>query len=210
MSYKVLVSMNIAIIGVGEIAENYAAGFAFAGHKVFAAPGETTHEMGRAVRSLDNVHVCNIEDAAHLADLVIIATAPKDVREVAYWLGDVRRKVIIDASANIRAPDDELVRTLGGIQAITGSAHVVKVFDTQGYEQMLKPLFKQGIPDLLLAGDSKKAKAVAEILGIELGMKTFCDFGGNDTIPLFNEMTKGWRNLKSTYATEKNHRAVRQ
>ncbi len=210
MGYKIFASMNIAIIGVSEVAETLAAGFAFAGHNVYMAwkDGENPGRS-RALQSMENLTVCSIEEAANLSDMIIIATAPKDVREVAYWLGDVRRKVIIDATSNVYTPDDELVKTVGGIQSITGSAHIIKVFCTQGYEQLLKPLFSKTRVDLILVGDSKKAKAITEILTIELGMKYFYDFGGNEAIPLFNEMTTCWRNLKLKRAPEKELNTVK-
>jgi len=204
MSYKILASMNIAIIGLGEVAETYAAGFAFAGHNVFMAWKEGDKRgISPSLRSLDNINIYGIEAAAEIADLIIIATAPKDVREVAYWLGDVRRKVIVDATSNVHAPDDELVKTICGIQSITGSSHIVKAFSTRGYEQLLKPLFRKSKVDLLLVGDSKKAKAITQILAVELGMKYCIDFGGNEAIPLFNEMTKCWRNLVQKNANGK-------
>src|SRR6202012_689917 len=86
----------------------------------------------------DNVHTCSIEEAAEAADFIIIATAPKDVREVAYWLGDIRRKVIIDATANVSTEESERINTSAAISSITGSQHIAKVFNTEGYEQLLK------------------------------------------------------------------------
>ncbi len=134
MHYKTFVSMNIAIIGSGETAETYAAGFASAGHEVFIAGKDGDKAAAKPlIAMLDNVYACSIEDAADVADLIIIATPPKDVREVSYWLGDVRRKAIIDATSNVAAPDEELVKTACGIQAITlGSAHIVESLYHQG------------------------------------------------------------------------------
>ena len=196
MSYKTLVSMTIAIIGSGETAEYYTAGFAFAGHNVLlAAKAGDKNSIHPSILQLANVTVCSIEDAAYGADLVIIATAPKDVREVSYWLGDVRRKVIIDVTSNIHTADEDIVKTACGIQAITGSPHVVKAFSTAGYEDILAPLFKKGKTDLLLVGESKKAKEITKILAVELGMESFYDFGGSEAIELFNEMTRCWRNM---------------
>src|ERR1035437_3951534 len=151
MRYKTFVSMNIAVIGTGETAAAYATGFACAGHEVYMAwiDGDKA-AMRPLFESFDNIYPCSIEEAANVADLIIIATALKDVREVAYWLGDVRRKVIIDATSNVDAPDEEFVKTAGGIQAITGSPHIVKVFTTKGYEQLLKPIFRDKKVELIL------------------------------------------------------------
>jgi len=186
MAFKIFASMNIAIIGCGEISEGYAAAFALAGHNVsLAAKNGVRLCLSPALSAFDNIQVSSIEAAADQADLIIIMTPATDVREVAYWLGDVRNKVIIDATSNIHAPGEETVRTALAIGAITGAQHIVTVFHAKGYEQLLKPLFR----------DSKKAKEVTKILARELGINYCYDFGGSDTLPLFTEMTRLWRTL---------------
>jgi len=197
MGYKTFVSMNIAIIGVSQIAEQYAMAFAGAGHEVFMASKEGDKKcINPLLQSLDGINYCSIEEAADIADLVIIATSPKDVREVSYWLGDVRRKVIIDATSNVFAGIDEQVSTVCAIKAITGSPHIVKAFHTKGYEQLMKPLFNGAHVELIIAGDSKKAKEITKIMALELGISRCYDFGAGDVIPLFNSMTNCLRELK--------------
>ena len=196
MAFKIFASMNIAIIGCGEISEGYAAAFALAGHNVsLAAKNGVRLCLSPALSAFDNIQVSSIEAAADQADLIIIMTPATDVREVAYWLGDVRNKVIIDATSNIHAPGEETVRTALAIGAITGAQHIVTVFHAKGYEQLLKPLFRDNKIDMILAGDSKKAKEVTKILARELGINYCYDFGGSDTLPLFTEMTRLWRTL---------------
>lgn len=209
MSYKTLVSMTIAVIGSGETAEYYTAGFAFAGHKVLLAGKDgAINNIHQSVLQLTNVTECSIEDAASGADLIIIATAPKDVREVSYWLGDVRNKVIIDVTSNVHAPEEELVKTVCGIKAITGSQHIVKAFNTAGYDDILAPLFKRGKTDLMLVGESRKAKEIAKILATELGLESFYDFGGTEAIELFNEMTRCWRKMMLNHLTLEKEKRV--
>lgn len=209
MSYKTLVSMTIAIIGSGETAEYYTAGFAFAGHKVLLAAREgDKNSIHASILQLANVTVCSIEDAAYGADLVVIATEPKDVREVSYWLGDVRGKVIIDVTSNVHTPEEELVKTVCGIKAITGSPHVVKAFNTAGYEDILSPFFKSGKTDLMLVGESKKAKEITKILAVELGLESFYDFGGTEAIELFNEMTRCWRKMLLNQVAAKKEKSL--
>lgn len=197
MSYKTFVSINIAIIGNSEIAQLYALAFAQAGHEVFIAwkEGERSN-LRQVMHMIDRINVCSIEDAAALSDLIIIATPPEDVREVAYWLGDVRRKVIIDATSNVRSNAGDRVRTSSAIKSITGSDHVVKAFHTKGYEKILRPLFDGKKVELLLVGNSKKAKEVTKILMQNLGISKFLDFGQDEQIPLFNSMINCWRELK--------------
>ena len=195
MMFRTFVSMKIALIGEGEIAERYAIRYATSGHEVLMAWKDGTKRISPSLAQFQNIQMCSIEEAAWQSDFIIIATPPADVREVAYWLGDVRRKIIIDASANIHICVEDQVNTFAAIKAITGSIHIVKVFSTRGYEQLLKPLFGHDRVQLVMAGDSRKAKEIVKILTVDLGTSHFFDMGGSDTLPLFNEMTAGWRKL---------------
>lgn len=196
MGYKTFASMNIAVIGTGTTVVAYAMRYAGAGHNVFiSVMGGDNAALASKLAAFDNIAVCNIENAASVADLIVITSSPRDVREIAYWLGDVRGKVIIDATANIHSAVHEQVNTQGAIKAITGSQHIVKVFSTRGYEELLKPLFRQDKVQLVLVGDSKKAKEVTKILTLDLGVNNFIDLGSDEALPLFDEMTKCWRNL---------------
>jgi len=199
MSFKKLVSMTIAVVGDTATSYMYAEGFARAGHQILmAVPGKDQFDLPAAFSSFDNVETCSISTAASLADLIVLATTPRQVREASYWMEDVRKKVIVDATANEHVADNELVKTVCAIKAITGSPHVIKAFNTAGYEQILKPLFNGAAVDMILLSDSLKAKEIAKIMAIELGLTSFYDFGGSENIPLFNEMTRCWRSLKLT------------
>ncbi len=194
--------MNIAIIGNTDAAVMYALAFAKAGHVIYMAGCEKNNVKHVNIPDCEgDIRYCTISEAAEVADLIIIGTQPKEVREASYWLGDVRRKVIIDVTANVHAREDELVKTACAIKAITGSQHVIKVFNTKGYEQLLKPLFNGAQVDLIILSDSKKAKAITRIMAVELRMSAFYDFGGSEAIPLFNEMTNCWRRLQQQLAS---------
>ena len=196
MGYRTFVSMKIALIGTGVVAESYAKRYLHGGHIVLMAwkDGDETG-ISDELAAYPNLHICSIEEAAAGGDLIVIVTSPVHVREIAYWLGDVRRKVIIDATSNVHTGIEEQVKIVCAIKAITGAPHVVKVFSTRGYEQLLKPLFGHDQTQLVLVGDSKKAKEIVKILTITLGIDVFFDMGSSDAIPLFNEMTAGWRKL---------------
>lgn len=197
MSFKQLVSMDIAIIGNTEIAAFYAKHFAQHGHNIYMACCEKNNKIVSNITDPNNrITYTTISEAALQSDFIIIATDPIEVREASYWLGDVRRKVIIDVTANVFAPEEELVKTVCAIKAITGSPHVIKVFYTGGFENIIKPLFNGSKVDLLLLSDSKKAKEITKIMAVEIGLRYFYDFGGSENIPLFNEITKCWRKLK--------------
>lgn len=196
MGYRTFVSMKVALIGTGETAESYAKRFLHAGHTVLMAwlDGDPTG-ISPELAAYNNLQVCSIEEAAWSGDLIIIATPSRQVREVSYWLGDVRRKVVIDATSNVHIGNEEPVKTVCAIKAITGAVHIVKVFSTLGYERMLRPIFGHEDVQLIMVGESKKAKEILKILAINLGVEKFYDMGSGEAIPLFNEMTTGWRKL---------------
>jgi len=191
--------MTIAVVGDTATAYMYAEGFARAGHQILmAVPGKDSFDLPDTFSLFNNVETCSISNAAGLADLIVLATTPRQVREASYWMEDVRRKVIVDATANEHVADNELVKTVCAIKAITGSPHVVKAFNATGYEHILKPLFNGARVDMILLSDSLKAKEIVKIMAIELGLTSFYDFGGGENVLLFNEMTRSWRNLKLT------------
>ena len=198
MGYRTFATIKLALIGTGDSVENYAMRYADADHEVFMAwtDGDSKKTISPALAACENVYVCSIEEAAEQADFIVIATPPKDVREVAYWLGDVRKKVIIDATSNFYLNEEEQVNTYLAIKAITGLSHIVKVFSTRGYEHLLRPLFGHEQTQLVMAGDSKKSKEVAKILGEGMGIYSFFDMGGSDIMPLFNAMTTAWHKLQ--------------
>jgi 8-hydroxy-5-deazaflavin:NADPH oxidoreductase len=192
---KVL-SMKIAVIGTSETSVIYSTSFALAGHEVFIADKETKESFtGKPFfKTFENIHFCNIEDASAEADIIFVTAQAKDVREAAYLMGDVREKLIIDASANVKTGTDEHVNTLAAIRAITGAKNVVKVFSTKGYEELLRPLFKGKNTRMILVGE-RKAKEVAKIMTKDLDINTYYDFGGPEAAPLFDLMTTAWRDL---------------
>jgi len=199
MGYKTFVSMNVAVVGIGKVSEHYAIELAMAGHQVFRAwtdPELLTVSVTE--EEFDNIFSCDIEEAAAAADLIIIATEPKDAREVAYWLNDVRRKVIIDATADVHTDSDDATNTVNAIRSITGSQHIVKVVNTTRYGNLLQSLFSGNTPGMLVAGDGKKAKAVTKILADDMEILNCSDFGGDETILLLDEMAKCWNKLSPT------------
>ena len=203
MGYRTFVSLNIAVIGDCKLSEDITEAFVVAGHEVFIAnkDGASLPPFGM-VEGSGKIHTCNIETAAAEADFIIIATAPQDVREVAYWLGDVRRKVIIDLSPNMPGTGQERINTVGAISSITGSPHIVKALSIHGFEHLFGPLFGGASVQVLLSGDSLKAKEITKIIARELGVQHFYDFGGSDTFGLFDEMAKCCQAIISRHQKE--------
>lgn len=70
--------MNIAIIGSGDTAIDYATGFACAGHEVYLASKEGDNAAIRHISGMfEHIHVCSITEAADIADMIVVATEPE-------------------------------------------------------------------------------------------------------------------------------------
>ncbi len=200
MVYRSYVTLNVAIVGNTKVAEELTFAFLAAGHNVCIAggPGASENEIASNYDT-PNLYRCTIEEAASFSDFIIIATEPQNVREVAYWLGDVRNKVIVDLTPNVSAtsvPEQhEHFNSAKAISAITGARDIVKVFNFKRQYKLFKPLFDGKKVDMLLAGDSLKAKEITKILMRECGMSHFYDFGGSDSHFLLDEMAPTWRTM---------------
>ena len=196
MEYRSFVSLNIAIIGSNRLSEALTLAYTDAGHNVYAATTEgDSSPINPHFELLNNVRICDIETAAACADFVVVCTRANDVREVAYWLGDVRRKVIIDLTANVPEGLKDNMNTVNAIKSITGATHIVKGLSLYNHEDLFSPLFGGNKVQLVMVGDSQKAKEMLKIISVELGVTRFHDFGGADHFTLFDELCKCCRSM---------------
>ncbi len=204
MGYKAFACMNIAIIGNGKTSVALAQGLALAGHEILLADnsGNTNVIFDFLADEFHNIHETTMEHAAAAADLIIIATAPEEVRAAAYFLDDVRKKVIIDTSFMNAESFDKYINTVSAIQAITGSQHVVKCFNSSGYELTGVGRSESTI-NMFVAGDDRKAKEMARLIARDLGLGECHDFGGTDSVPLLDEMAICHHHLTSEKDQEK-------
>jgi predicted dinucleotide-binding enzyme len=181
--------MNIAIIGNGPKVAVFAEKLAEAGHTVFIGLNEEEDDDVLISSELEDIYFDNIENACAQAEIIYLAVPAEKIREVAYMMGDVRSKVIIDSSANIDPKPEDYIATIKAILSITGARHAVKSY-------FLAPEFDaKEAGDIFFAGNSKKAKAVAMLVANNLGFKNTYDFGDIDTVPLLEDMARCWHNL---------------
>lgn len=183
MAHKTFVSLNIAIIGSDKSIVPVADELENAGHELFIGYED------------DLADPAIIENAAAEADVIILATDTANIRGIAYWLGDVRKKVIIDATNFMSSPSSDDTNTLNAIKAITGSTNVAKMYSCAGYRHVLDMFIKKMEIDMFVAGDSAKAKEIVKILSSDMGFRYCHDFGNNNTIPLLEEMVRCWSNF---------------
>lgn len=188
--------MIIAIIGSGNVGGALAQSFKRAGHTVLIGAKYPLSEKSiKLATIISEDHFTSVGNAAQQAEVIIITTPPDAVLSLITQLGDVSNKIIIDTTNSVRTKPEGYATAYHAIKAITGNNHVVKCFNTTGFENMLNPIYNGEGIDMFCAGDSKEAKATAIQLSKDIGFSNCYDFGGDDKVPLLEQLALSWINL---------------
>ncbi|MFN8319685.1 MAG: NAD(P)-binding domain-containing protein [Saprospiraceae bacterium] len=186
--------MKIAIIGTGNVGGALATNWSKKGHQILLGTNDVQNFKGKDLLQNDNTSVHTISDAVKEAEVILIATPPTAVFEIIDQMGDVSGKVIIDATNSImKGPDP--YKTVYHCLADKTKAHVVKCFNTTGFENMLNPIYHGEPIDMFMAGDDTKAKEVAHQLALDCGFGSCIDFGKADRVELLEKFALSWINL---------------
>lgn len=188
--------MNIAIIGTGNVGAALAANWAKAGHRIYLGVRDTANFKGRE-RLDQSPHITAhpVAEAGAASEVVLIAAVPQATQAIAESLGDVSRKVIIDAMNSLRVRPEPYANTTEALQHWTNCPDVVKCFNTTGYENMADPHYPGGSIDMFVAGSSTQGKAIATQLAKDAGFAEVYDFGGDDKFTLLEQFAFAWINL---------------
>ncbi|MCU0414782.1 MAG: hypothetical protein MUE91_10350, partial [Ignavibacteriaceae bacterium] len=141
------------------------------------------------------IKVKSIDAASKEAEVILIAASPAAVGEIAKQLGDVKDKVIIDAMNSISSKPAGFNNTFEALQSLTKCEHVVKCFNSTGFENMADPIYRNISIDMFMAGSSLKAKQIATQLSKDAGFAECYDFGGDDKVALLEQFALAWINL---------------
>ena len=187
--------MKIAIIGTGNVGAALAKGWAKAGHEILLAVRDANNFKGKELLAQKNISAQPIATAIKTAEVLLIATPPDVVNELAKAIVDVKDKVIIDATNSIRSSPAGYANASEALRALTNCADIVKCFNSTGFENMENPIYDDKGIDMFVAGDSVKGKEIAKQLAKDLGFEECYDFGGNDKIALLEQFALAWINL---------------
>lgn len=187
--------MKIAIIGTGNVGSALAKGFAGAGHIVLLGVRNKDEFKGSALLNVKKISVHLIGEAASAAEVILIAAVPQAVKDITAQLGDVSNKVIIDAMNSVRVKPEPFNNTTEALLQLTNCKDIVKCFNTTGAENMNNPVYNSKGIDMFYAGDSDKAKKVAEQLAKDIGFENVYNFGGSDKFNLLEQFALSWINL---------------
>jgi predicted dinucleotide-binding enzyme len=173
--------MRIGILGAGNVGGTLGRRWADAGHDVTFGVRQPEKGAG-AVKGGDalpaRARVASPGEAVRGADAVLLATpwgAVRDaLREVGADAGSLDGITLLDATNPLGA-GFAMDTGSGGesaaerIQALVPNAHVVKVFNTTGFNNMRDPVYGGAPTVMFYAGDDARAKGVAREFAAALG-----------------------------------------
>lgn len=113
-------------------------------------------------------------EAASAADVVVITVPAAAAEDTVRSLGDLTGKVVIDATNPVGPgfthglPESSVSERLA---AAAPGAHVVKAFNTTGFNIMADTAFEGGAPSMFLCGDDAQAKLTVAALAGALGFE---------------------------------------
>lgn len=181
--------MRIAIIGTGNVGSALGKGFAATGHRVVYGSRRPA-QVDCAVGTVDT-----IAGAAQSAELVVLAVPFAVVTDAVASAGSLDGKIVVDATNPIGAALPEGRRSGAEVVAAAApGAHVVKAFNTMGFETMADPVV-DGRPALsLLCGDDGEAKSTVAQLAQALGFEAV-DAGDLSAARLLEGLAELWVHL---------------
>jgi 8-hydroxy-5-deazaflavin:NADPH oxidoreductase len=188
--------MHIAILGTGDVGSTLGPGWARAGHTiVYGSRTPTSATVRELVEQTGNGASAALPaQAAAQADTLLLATPWHVARDYVAGLGDLRGKVLLDATNAIRErPEGNRSCAEMLARALPGT-HVVKAFNAIGTAGMEDPSFEGRAASLLVCGDDADAKARAARLGSDLGFDVV-DCGGLHAAEQLEHLARLWVHL---------------
>jgi 8-hydroxy-5-deazaflavin:NADPH oxidoreductase len=187
--------MNIAIIGSGNVGGALAANWAKSGHRIHLGVRNLDDFKGKELLQIPGISAHSVVDAVALSEMILVAATPQATVGIAGQLRNCDDKVIIDAMNSVRVRPEPYANTFEALQAITRCPHVVKCFNTTGFENMADPHYGEVALDMFMAGSSERGKSVARQLALDAGFAACYDFGGDDKAALLEQFALSWINL---------------
>lgn len=188
--------MKIAIIGTGNVGGALATKWSQAGHTINLGAQDPKSFKGKALLLNPNTQVLPIGEAVMASDVILIATPATVAIEVSKSLGNTEGKIMIDAMNIVmgRGPAN-YSNTSDALLAHTQSTDLVKCFNTTGFNNMSNTIYGDFAIDMFMAGDSIKAKRIAQQLAKDAGFAECYDIGGNEKFELMEQFAWFWINL---------------
>jgi predicted dinucleotide-binding enzyme len=162
--------MKITIIGAGNVGGALALGWAKAGHQVILGVRNLDDsEIKALVAANKNISAKSVTDAAKEAEVILVSVPVAAIKDVAKALGEVKSKIIIDATNSVFQKPEPYAHGVEAFKALTKCEDVVKCFNSTGFENMANPQYGGEAATMFFAGDHAGAKRIAAQLARDLG-----------------------------------------
>jgi predicted dinucleotide-binding enzyme len=175
---------TIAVIGTGSVGSSLGPRFAEIGYTVIYGSRTPNREDVQALvaATSDSTAATTPQEAASMADIVLLAVPWDVAEEVLVSLGDLSGKIIMDP-INPRVVNDEgwrdyptYISNAERLQALAPRSMVVKAFSSISADTMRDPTIVDHPVTIPLVGNDPEAKAVIAEICHQLGFETI-DFG---------------------------------
>jgi 8-hydroxy-5-deazaflavin:NADPH oxidoreductase len=195
--------MKIGIIGSGHVAQALGKGLIELGHEVMLGTRDTDKKEldWWRKKSHKNASLGSTTEAAYFGETAFLAVswhAAEDV--IAQVRPSLASKIVIDVTNPLvfeegQAPQLTIGHTMSAgeiVQASLPDSHVVKTLNMVGFEHLIKPKFKQGIPVMFLCGNNESAKTHTASLLKECGWQDIVDLGGIEKSRILEPLSLLW------------------
>jgi NADPH-dependent F420 reductase len=168
-------TVNIAIIGTGNVGSGLASAFVGAGHHVYIA-GRTAERASAAAATTGAEAVANPATAAALADVIVLAVPFGSVEALAEAIAPVSNgKIVVDVTNPAKEDwsGPLFFGTGSGAEQIAAwlpAARIVKAFNTLFANNIADPSPEGIVLDGFVAGDDSDAKATILELAAAIGL----------------------------------------
>jgi predicted dinucleotide-binding enzyme len=186
--------MKITIIGHGNVGSALAQRWALASHQIiFGARRPGDDKVKALVAQHPAFSATSIEESLQGTDAIVVAIPAHLTADLARQLGDLSGRILIDTTNSVFRKPEPFPNAFDAFQQIT-RAEVAKCFNSTGAENMRNPLYGDTPADMFAAGSSPRAKETAMQLARDAGFTCY-DFGGDDKVPLLEELCRIWIHL---------------
>ena len=186
--------MKITIIGHGNVGSALAHRWALAGHQiVFGARKPDDDKVKALIAQHPAFSATTIEKSILGTDVIVVAIPAHLTADLARQLGDLSGRTLIDTTNSVFRKPEPYPNAFDAFRDLTG-AEVAKCFNSTGAENMRNPMYGDTPADMFAAGSSEKAKQTAMQLARDAGFTCY-DFGGDDKVPLLEELCRIWIHL---------------
>lgn len=193
--------MKILIVGAGNVGGTLGQRWAQGGHHVVFGTRDSQSEKIRQLLQAAGANASaesNLAEAATNAEVLVIATPWDATAAIIQSLGDLTGKLVIDTTNPIGAGFQLTVAgnssAAEAIQRWAPGAHVVKAFNTTGYNNMANPSYGGEPTTMFICGDDSASKSVTADLAQELGFD-IADVGPLTMARYLEPLAMVWINL---------------